>query len=217
MGVVFKTKNLDGLIKMGANDHQVTVLLEWGAVWHKGPTLTLQINNSVYKSTTINPGPVVVKSFLAKVIDEHMTTVMDAVEEETKDMPDLVAPEEKVIPLRHAKAMYQRVIGTSHSSVYVVVAISSKADIKVAAKISGMALSVRAEGDGLNKPKTVERLSSQGLTHKNGSGGFSYMSQHYSCDGDSPPEKVLGAILMGTGIPFDTVMPIIDKVKEGSA
>lgn len=219
MGVVIKTKNLKGLLEMGAMPHQCSVLTEWGTEWHKGPTITLQIGTYVYKSTTIHPGAAAVQSFLAKVISDHVDATEPGHAPKTPMIPSeplSSGPIDNVIPLRTAKAMYQRVIGTSNQSVYVVVAIASKADVKVAAKVNNHALSVRVEGDGLSKANVVAKFTEQGLSLKKQT-EFMYMSGHYSCDEDAPPDKVLGAILMGSGVHFDTVIPLMSKVVEGSS
>jgi hypothetical protein len=123
-------------------------------------------------------------------------------------------PVASVVPLRDADAMYQRVIGTSQGSVYVVVAMAD--GLRIAAKtdmVSG--LSVRAEGAALNKTAITNALMGQGLTLKS-KGGFNYMSGHYTGTDEAPAHKILGAILMGSGIEFFTPFPKFNKVKDGS-
>jgi hypothetical protein len=113
--------------------------------------------------------------------------------------------------LRDAKAMYQRVKGTSSGSIYVTVALNSK--LKVAARTEGIQLSVRVEGAGLDDPVIVAKLTEQGLSMKKGDTSFKYMSGHYPCTPEAPTAKVMGAILMGSGIEFDSPLPKFSKVK----
>lgn len=122
-----------------------------------------------------------------------------------------VAPVDAVIPLRDAKAMYQRVKGTSGGSVYVVVAMNSS--MAVAARIHGDSISMRVEGN----PSTADknRLVSQTFTEKvsDKGSGAAYMSAHFTCN-KVPVERVLGAVLVGSGIKFDTPIPDPKKVRE---
>lgn len=112
----------------------------------------------------------------------------------------------ELVHLRDATALYQRVMGTSQGSVYVVVGIA--ADVKFAVKLTTVNLSVRVETTGgkIAGPLLIV-LQKLGFGSKG-----SYASGHYSC-ANASPERVLGAVLFGSGLKFDTVMPDLEKVR----
>jgi hypothetical protein len=110
-----------------------------------------------------------------------------------------------VVKLRDAAAMYQRVHGTSSGSVYRVVAMND--EIKVAVRVSGNSVSVRIEG--VIKAKTEQAFSNLGIQKKS----EEYMSGHFSCE-KCTPHKLIGSILTGSGIEFNTPLPVVSKVME---
>lgn len=219
MPLVIKTKSFQALA--GCNPNGLATLKSLGATIEKNDEkqyLTIWVNGKGYKfSTKVTP--------TVGELDTFIMYVLKCVNDEKQIMgvPNIAYPAVQmnaqpvnaVVPLRDAKALYQRVVGTSPGSVYVVVAMSDT--INVAAKMDGpMALSVRVEGKGLDDAATVAKLQSQKLTLKIKE-TFKYMSQHYPCNDDAPPQKVLGAILLGSGIEFNTPLPKVAKVKAGSA
>lgn len=242
MAVLIKSKNLSWLTLVGAMPGQIDLLKQMGATYAKSKDggFSIYIGGNQWTLEGGNfgcPGAAEVQVFLAEVIKDwnykhsiaanlvamkKMSAVM--AESVLADMPDEpVSPGETiggsskvVIPLRDAKALYQRVVGTSEGSVYVVVAISVNGKVKIAAKVEGggASLSVRAEGDGMDSD-VVTRLSGQGMTLKV-KPQSQYMSGHYHCNQLAPPDKVLGAILLGSGIPFRTPLPTMDEVVKGS-
>jgi hypothetical protein len=227
MALVLKTKSLKFLQEWGCDANGIATLKSLGIALQKGDDFITFWNGSKgYKLKIKLAGPVNPVSVMEE-LNSFMMFVLTEIENEKKavgqpawmnakpsDPVQMSAkPVAEVIPLRDAKAMYQRVVGTSQGSVYVVVAMGEKHDVKIAAKIeSGVNLSVRAEGNDLSHPSVRERLEKQGLKFKG-----EYMSGHYPCNSEAPPAKVLGAILMGSGIEFSTPMPKAEKVKEGSA
>jgi hypothetical protein len=117
----------------------------------------------------------------------------------------------EVIPLRDATKMYQRVRGTSSGSVYVVVALNDA--IRIAARVTGGTnLAIRAEPSFANPflPADVVRLKGQSIEYKQG-----YASGHFEC-GKVSPARMLGAVLVGLGIAFDTPLPDMDLVITAS-
>jgi hypothetical protein len=112
--------------------------------------------------------------------------------------PKIAAP----VPLKDATSMYQPVKGTSPGSRYFVVAMNPR--IKVAARIEGTTVSVRVEGNPL--PSEVAGLSQVSLNK-----GGDYYSGHFQC-GNVSPTRVVGAVLLGSGIDFDTPMPSLKKI-----
>jgi ribosomal protein L7/L12 len=106
--------------------------------------------------------------------------------------PFLTQPVAKVIHLKEAKALGQKVHGTSTGSVYHCIAYTDH--VKVAARISkGGSISIRAEWT--DSPKAdLKKLEESGVQMKP-----SYASMHFGAEG-VPLQRVIGAFLVGTGI-----------------
>jgi hypothetical protein len=102
------------------------------------------------------------------------------------------------VKLVHATKMYQPVFGTSVGSTYFAVALSPL--IKVAARYKGTSLSVRLEGDVETiKIKAVELGFKLDAAHA---------SIHMIVDSDMTAGKVLGSILCGLSMAFNTPIPV---------
>ena len=106
---------------------------------------------------------------------------------ETKPVP---VPE--VIHLKAAQALGQQVHGTSSGSVYYTIALTDH--VKLAARLYKTgSISIRAEWT--DDPKDdLKKLQEAGLQMK-----ANYGSLHFDA-ADVPPQRVIGAFLMGTGI-----------------
>lgn len=224
MAVIIKTKNLKWLKDLGATTAQVIALMAKGAALKKNPDggFTLFVGNDSWTLVNATGGPITAEEVQAYLDTSVMPDVLSkgkAVVDATKLVPpEAEAPVPEVVPLRNAKALYQRVQGTSNGSVYVVVGVADHGKLKLAAKVEGptsMSLSVRAEGESLSSVFVVSALKSQGLSLKK-KDDIQYMSAHYVCTDEAPPAKVLGAIMLGSGLEFKTPLPSMDKVKEGS-
>lgn len=208
MALIIKDKSLKYLVDVGCSANLVAMLKDQGVSCHfkEGNSLTLWHGDTGYKMA--GPLSLAGASLHAGYVLAEIAKVSAPVQISAQQ------PVPGVVPLRDAKAMYQRVMGTSGGSVYVVVALAS--ELKLAARMVGDGLSVRAEGDALNYPETKVRLAQQGLVHKVAP-TFNYMSGHYTCNAEAPPQKVLGAILLGSGIAFDTPIPNINTFKMAAA
>lgn len=101
-----------------------------------------------------------------------------------------------VIKLENATALGQKVAGTSPGSIYHVIALNPR--VKLAARLKGENLSLRAEGAQMT---TAERqgLAKLGMDF---TASGNYFSTHFEL-GDVPLARVLGAFLMGSGIAFN--------------
>ena len=132
-----------------------------------------------------------------------MTVAVPGVYAKTNIKFDLSSPEK----LADAVQMYQPVRGTSTGSVYAVVALSDS--MKVAARVTDAKLSMRIEGTCLESPKLVAKMEEMGFTPTKGS----HYSMHMAC-GEVPADRVIGAILGGLGVEFQTPLPMLTKVKE---
>ena len=224
MALIIKNKGMQLLENLGCSYVATDKLKQLGATISKNVMSNapvLYIGNSSYQ---LNDG----LNADVKGINEWVTMVLTDIEKKQKAVqqvaqagvipaPVVKQPVDKVVPLRDAEALHQRVVGTSTGSTYVVVALSDKQVVKVAAKIEGEgSLSVRVEGPGLAENEVVAALIAHGLTKKTQL-NFTYMSGHYQCDSNAPAAKVLGSILLGCGLTFSTPFPNITKVVEGSA
>jgi ribosomal protein L7/L12 len=119
-------------------------------------------------------------------------------------------PVSDVIVLRDAKAIGQKVRGTSNGSIYHCIAYNDR--VKIAARIlksTQTAVSFRVEWDGATIQE-MEKLQQAGLSVKD-----KYMSLHLNL-GDAPMGRVVGAFLIGLGIQFTELVTYEgDLVTEG--
>lgn len=109
------------------------------------------------------------------------------------------------IKLSEATQMYQPVRGTSHGSRYIVVAMTE--NLRFAARVKSKALSVRVEG--IFSLDDQKKLAAMGFKEHTG-----YMSAHVEGMTNSTPSRVLGAMLMGSGLKFTTPMPDLELVES---
>lgn len=107
------------------------------------------------------------------------------------DSPVAPKPVPEVIKLKDAQALGQKVHSTSVGSVYYCIGIGEH--IKVAARLKGEAISIRAEWIG-TPTADLAKLKEAGLDMKEG-----YASIHFGTQG-VPVPRVIGAFLVGTGI-----------------
>lgn len=113
-----------------------------------------------------------------------------------------------VIPLAEAEYLYQPVRGTSNGSKYFLVAKSGL--IKVAARVMDQTVSIRVVG--VPSPSVKQRFLDVGLDEKG-----DHLSAHFEANTQATPHKIIGAVLMGTGIPFDTALPSVDYILDKGA
>ena len=114
-----------------------------------------------------------------------------------------VKPSSFVIPLRDARALAQRVKGTSEGSVYHVVAIGP---VNVAIKEGLTSMSVRAEFQDYVDPKITTTLDGLAFMCHG-----AYWSLHLSTLG-VPSLRVIGSLLLGMGVPFTSVATTKDMI-----
>jgi hypothetical protein len=127
----------------------------------------------------------------------------------TSGLGTSVGLDSKIVKLINADKMYQAVYGTSTGSRYYVVGMVKMGvyHANVAARIQNSEVSVRVEGN--LSAAMVEAFSKVGIASKG-----DYLSGHFTCNANAPAARVLGAILMGTGLEFATPMPLATKVTE---
>lgn len=115
------------------------------------------------------------------------------------------------IPLSQANHMFQPVKGTSAGSKYFVVAMNS--NLRVAARIQGGSVSIRVEPVSAFDADTISKFNSVSVT---GEPNASYLSGHFECKDKVTPERIIGSVLFGAGIAFDTTITKLDLIKNHS-
>lgn len=125
----------------------------------------------------------------------------------TIPFPAKPKPVPTVVPLREAKAIGQKVKGTSQGSVYHCVALNAR--VRVAARVHKTgSISIRAEWENATASE-LEKLQAAGLVMKH-----DYASLHMDA-GQVPAARVIGAFMLGTGIHWsDVLMGADDLVME---
>lgn len=166
-------------------------------------------SNSIMKGTA--PGPVVkaVCGSVTVAINKALHTYHGGpttIHAPVEDFPEAVI-ELPVIPLTDAEYLYQPVRGTSSGSKYFLVARAGH--IKVAARVQGSTVSIRVVG---TSPEAKNKFLSVGLDEKG-----DHLSAHFEANSQATPHKIIGAVLMGTGIPFDTTLPSVDLIVDKGA
>ena len=101
----------------------------------------------------------------------------------------------EVIKLRDATAIGQKVSGTANGSVYTVVALNKR--VKLAVKVDGSAISIRAEFDGVSDSEK-HNLLAMGMKVK----GPEHLSMHIDAE-TVPPARIVGAFLFDCDVSFD--------------
>jgi len=125
------------------------------------------------------------------------------------DTVEVASPAEFPIALlKDVKSLYQRVKGTSDGSVYVTVGFNH--EIAIAARVHNKTVSVRVEPrivGGITN-SAINLLEVHGVSFKKG-----YMSGHFTVSTPEMLSRVLGSILVGSGIVLDTPVPDFSKVE----
>ena len=215
MGVMFnKGKNFSVLQGFNVPKSSLDYLLDIGASFLLGDNAiglacgTLK-KELVFKGLGLNnalknPTPsdtVLVITFVTEFI--AAAKMASAAKVETIPIPKEDVDSLPICKLRDATMMYQRVNGTSGSSVYRVVAFNDK--VKVAARVTDSKVSIRVEGEFT--PGIENAFYSVGMTKKSDE----YLSGHYGCD-NCTPSKLIGSVLVGSGVEFKSPLPHFEKV-----
>lgn len=118
--------------------------------------------------------------------------------------PVKAKPTANVVSLKDARALSQKVHGTSSGSVYRVAAVGK---VNVAIREQQGTVSVRAEFQTKADTATVSKLTALGFTE-----GKGYLSMHISLTGNAPAMRVVGSILLGAGIEFEQVATTAEQI-----
>lgn len=118
-------------------------------------------------------------------------------------------PVDAVIHLKDAKAIGQKVHGTSTGSVYYTIAVGEH--VKIAARLSGGgSVSIRTEWQGNLPQAETKKLETAGVIMKG-----NYGSVHFDAAG-VPVAKIIGAFLMDTGLAWQQVVTNGGELVVGS-
>lgn len=115
-------------------------------------------------------------------------------------------PTSEVVKLKDARALSQKVRGTSTGSVYRVAAVGK---VNIAIREQSGTVSVRAEFQDKANQSTIDKLTSIGFTE-----GASYLSMHISLTNGAPAMRVVGSILIGAGIEFEQVATTSEQIND---
>ena len=171
---------------------------------HKGKTVCtvpfVEVAAGENSDGAVNDAQTAFNQILKSALDDLCTTYVSI-----KSLVAAVAPVQSsakpqplnaVISLREAKAVGQRVKGTSSGSVYRCIAVSK--NVRIAARIynGGASVSIRAEWDKLSSFEK-SRMIAMDMTLKD-----NYASVHFPNAGELT-HRVIGAFLMDLGITFE--------------
>lgn len=123
-----------------------------------------------------------------------------------KEKPKKVLSSERV-KLEDATDLYQPVFGTDPHSKYFCIGIAD--GLKVAARINSENVSLKVVGPRI---KEIEKqLTALGFSGKEAG----HWSAHITCS-HTTPSKLIGAVLFGIGVPFQTGMPLVSLIEGKS-
>lgn len=123
-----------------------------------------------------------------------------------KEKPKKVLSSERV-KLEDATALYQPVFGTDPHSKYFCIGIAD--GLKVAARINQENVSLKVVGPRI---KEIEKqLTALGFSGKEAG----HWSAHITCS-HTTPHKLIGAVLLGIGVPFETGIPLVSLIEGKS-
>jgi hypothetical protein len=167
--------------------------------------LDIPVNlQTVGKLSAADPLPQTTTIFVSPMNAPEVVTPLEAVIK-----PAQKKPVTEVIPLKEAQALGQKVKGTSHGSVYRVVALHK--NVKIATQLSGNSMSVRVEW--IPSTATNDALASLSNVFDMKKG---YASKHLSLDGLTAA-RVLGAFLYSIDIKFDEQVTTMQELKDANA
>lgn len=225
--IITKDNNMGFLQNLGFTPAQVAEVTKSGLSLHlgintleiKSPTgVTLQKIklaapiNSIMKNTAPPNVKKAVHGAVTSALSHALLTLTPGTATPKPTAPSTVSSitgllKSPVLPLEDAEMLYQPVRGTSNGSKYFLVARAGS--LKVAARVMANSVSVRVVGtDPVSKQAFIE----QGMNDKG-----DHLSVHFEANHQATPHKIIGALLMGTGIAFDTTLPSVDYIVDKGA
>jgi hypothetical protein len=108
------------------------------------------------------------------------------------------------VKLEDATALYQPVFGTDPTSKYFVVGIAD--GLKIAARVQNSNVSIKVVGPRIKD--LTKKLTDLGFSGKEAG----HWSAHITCS-HTTPEKLIGAVLLGLGVPFETGIPQVSVIE----
>lgn len=109
-----------------------------------------------------------------------------------------------VVKLKDARALSQKVSGTSSGSVYRVAAVGK---VNIAVREQPGVVSVRAEFQKKSDPDSINKLTALGFSENP-----SYLSMHINLTNGAPAMRVVGSILLGAGLEFEQIATTSEQI-----
>ena len=118
--------------------------------------------------------------------------------------PIKLKPVPGVVKLKDARALSQKVSGTSSGSVYRVAAVGK---VNIAIREQPGVVSVRAEFQKKSDPDSINKLTALGFSENS-----SYLSMHITLTNGAPAMRVVGSILLGAGLEFEQIATTSEQI-----
>lgn len=112
------------------------------------------------------------------------------------------------MPLRNAVHMYQAVKGTGESSRYFLIALSDQYAVAARCRSGKVSIRLESRSDDPIPSEIGKTLEQAGFDNHGGK----YASVHLEATNQTWARKILGALLLGTGIEFKTPLPRVEKI-----
>ena len=143
-------------------------------------------------------GPAPLGSFFEDAVTEKVPVPVE--------FPHGIDIEDQKVKLIEADHMYQPVFGTSEASTYFCIGLAGP--LKFAARRQGDALSIRVEGPvEMNSNRLIAAGFNEGYITKG------YTSVHFHGIDDLLAQRALSAVLGGTGLEFETPIPMVAAIE----
>jgi hypothetical protein len=220
--------HLDNRTIQGAKGKMELQFLKTAVLWGaeqvlsavKGETQATDVTDQAveFKATNLSPGKAEkIKKLAEQMMNEQGTvagtfktpyTDTDGDYDMAPFFPTDQLKSAETVKLSLATQMYQPVQGTSGSSRYFVVGISD--EVKVAARIKGVSVSIRLEGPALGKQAFSTALKAVGISGgKNGE----YASMHIEAPDPITAQKAIGSVLSALPVQWKTPMPTVGHLQ----
>lgn len=159
---------------------------------------TIHVPEAAQPADWMTATPVPAKEKVAAVKAKTAATVADKPKDNDSKLVN------SVIKLADARAVSQKVLGTSAGSVYRVAAIGK---LNVAVRIQAAGVSLRSEFQGVRDDSVVQKMVAVGFSDHG-----KYQSMHLSWTGQPPTMRVIGSVLLGAGLEFDSIATTLEQI-----
>jgi len=173
------------------------------------PELTIQLGttvNNIVKGTLSPQIKQAVKGTVESNIQKFLLGSAYGASTQTLKQIKPHVPSKSPVQLKDATEMYQAVKGTSAGSVYYVIAMNDT--LRVATRILSHRVSIRVEGK-LTAEVSNALSKVEISTHDGG-----YASGHFELTNGVDAGRVIGAVLLGSGLQFTTPLPDVKFLEK---